>query len=125
MRTLARSPHLAGLRRLEIEDYGEGSCLPALLEAPWLPSLRELRLVCQGTTDDAMEGVAGCAALSRLRVLSLGRRFITRGIAEALARSPHLGGLLSLDIWVPADRSVIAPLVERFGGRFVGYWPGL
>jgi hypothetical protein len=120
IRALARSPHLTGMRRLDL-DIGDGPYLVALLEAPWLASLRELRLHAKSISDDDLEALAHCPAVSRLRVLDLGMQQVTRVGTEALANSPYLGGLIRLGIWVESnDPQACAPLIERFGGRFVG-----
>jgi uncharacterized protein (TIGR02996 family) len=119
VRALARSPHLAGLRRLNIDAEGGGPCLPALLEAPWLASLRELRFSCEGIDDDDLKALAANPAVSRLRVLHLGPQPITRAGTEALANSPHLGGLLSLNVSSHRDDDDLEePLRDRFGGRY-------
>jgi uncharacterized protein (TIGR02996 family) len=121
MRALAASRHLSGLKRFHITDKSDTSCLPALLEAPWLESLRELRVKCTGIDDDALVALANCPALSRLRVLILGQQKITRKGAAALAESPHLGRLLQLTVSASYthSREVRDPLVARFGGVYV------
>jgi hypothetical protein len=120
MRALARSPHLGGLRRLTIDCRAINCFLSALLDAPWLSSLRELRLRRAGIDDKALKAIAACDALSRLRVLELSKELISRAGAEALANSPHLGRLLRLAFHEekPQSHKAFAPLVERFGGRF-------
>jgi hypothetical protein len=121
VRALAGSPHLGGLRRLAIDAMGGGPCLPALLEAPWLGSLRELRFRCEGIDDDQLKALAGNPAVSCLRVLHLGPQPISRSGTEALANSPYLGGLLWLNVGNHGvGDDLYEPLRARFGGRFVG-----
>jgi uncharacterized protein (TIGR02996 family) len=120
MRALARSPHLDNLRRLTLDDAGDGSRLRPLLEARWLPSLRELRLRCAGIDGEALKALAACDALSHLRVLEVSKELLGRDGPEALAKSPHLGRLIRLAFYEdkPQSETAFAPLVERFGGRF-------
>jgi len=121
VRALAKSPHLGGLRRLDLDARGDGPCLRALLDAPWLASLRELRYRCENVDDDDLRALAGNPAVSRLRVLHLGPQPITRAGTEALANSPHLGGLLWLNVGNHGvGDAIYEPLRERFGGRFAG-----
>jgi uncharacterized protein (TIGR02996 family) len=121
VRALAGSPYLGNLKRLNLSDRLDEFALAALLEAPWLPSLRELRLRCKGIDDDDLALIAGCPALSHLRVLDLGEQRITKKGATALAESPHLGRLLRLTVSANYvhSREVREPLVARFGGVYV------
>ena len=70
----------------------------ALLDAPWLPSLRDLRLKYTDLSDAGVTALARCAGLSRLRVLDLGQQPISAAGAESLAASPHLGRPLRLNL---------------------------
>src|SRR5262249_56451295 len=88
VRALAGSPYLSNLKRLNLSDRLEEFALGALLEAPWLSSLRELRLRCKGIDDDDLALIANCSALSHLRVLDLGEQRITQKRAPALAVQP-------------------------------------
>src|SRR5439155_1393932 len=72
--------------------------LRALLEAPWAPSLRELRLFCTRITQAGVAALAGSASLANLRVLELDHHVVGEQAAEALAKSPHLNRLLRLRI---------------------------
>src|SRR5262249_59891399 len=105
---------------LYANDVGDAG-LAALLAAPWMPRVRELNLNSTGITDVGARALAGCAALSRLRVLEVNyNREITNAGANALADSPHLGRLLRLGLdGVRCDRVARARLRERFGTALV------
>jgi uncharacterized protein (TIGR02996 family) len=115
---LAASPHLTGLRRLDLgwNDFRDAG-LQALLRAGWLSNLRELRLYCSGVGTAGLQALAGCPAVARLRLLELDHHAVTHAGAAALADSPHLGRLLHLRVGPkrPA-RAAVDRLRERFGG---------
>jgi uncharacterized protein (TIGR02996 family) len=115
---LAHSPHLAGLRRLDVgwNDFRDAG-LQALLRANWLSNLRELRLYCTGLGTAGLQALAGCPALARLRLLELDHHAVTPAGAAALADSPHLSRLLRLRIGPKRPvRAALDRLRERFGG---------
>ena len=91
---LARSPVLAGLRRLVIRDRTAGRLgAEALADSPWLANLDHLRLRLPQASFHA---------------------------AAAVARSPHLLRLTSLDIlsenWTNRVHCPLVKVVERLVG---------
>jgi uncharacterized protein (TIGR02996 family) len=122
---LASSPHLTGLRRLDLgwNHFGDAG-LTALLQGNWVANLRELRLYCASLSPAGLQALAACPALTRLRLLELDHHAVTVAGAAALAASPHLDRLLQLRIGPkrPA-RGAVDRLRERFGGRLILFGP--
>jgi hypothetical protein len=119
MRELASSPHLARLRRLNLESNGltfYGA--QVLATSPHLAQLTELRLNTNGIGDAGVRALAASSYLRNLRRFSLlGTHFGDEG-AAALAASPHLGNLISLDLRLNRiGRPAAEALRRRFGAH--------
>jgi uncharacterized protein (TIGR02996 family) len=99
MAALARSPHLAGLRRLDLLGNHIGpEGLKALLGSPLVTELHSLDLCANQIGLDEAKLLAGSSSLAKLRYLGLGHNdFGARG-ARVLLESPHLSGLWGLDL---------------------------
>jgi uncharacterized protein (TIGR02996 family) len=119
VRALARSPHLAHLRHLELggQEIGpEGA--RALAASPHLGRLTSLGLSENEVGDAGAKALAGSGHLGNLTSLDLTGNEIEDEGAAALAASPHLAGLQVLkladnDIGTEAARA----LRKRFGKR--------
>jgi hypothetical protein len=95
MRLLARSPHLAGLRGLDLLacTFDPGAA-EALAGAPWLGGLTSLSLYGVGTA--AARLLMALPALAGLTELDLGGNGLGYEGARTLARSPRRRGLRKL-----------------------------
>ena len=97
---LAQCPLLARVRELDLcgNDLGNGG-VNVLLRSPHLAGVEELDLSFNGVCDAGAQLIARSAALPQLRSLLLtdNGRIGGDGV-QALAESPHLAGLLALDI---------------------------
>ena len=93
---LGKSPHLAGLRRLELSGYQSytQAAVPKLLKA--LPALSELNLSANWQLGDGhLRELAKCKELSRLTALDVSYTRTDAGVS-ALLSSKHLTGLTAL-----------------------------
>jgi uncharacterized protein (TIGR02996 family) len=72
--------------------------LNALAESGMLDGLRDLDLSGQRFTSEHVAALAGCAGLARLRRLNLRHCYLDGAGVRALLFSPHLAGLLELDL---------------------------
>lgn len=102
---LAGSPHLGALRELVLSRTGVGPAgLAALLASPNVRSLDTLRLdspepAARRIGAAGAWAISGAEGLSGLRRLSLAGQDIPRHVlVEALCASPHLRGLVELDV---------------------------
>ncbi|MEO8705466.1 MAG: TIGR02996 domain-containing protein [Kofleriaceae bacterium] len=93
---VALLPPLEALRIVshELSDAG----VAALLAAPWIDSLRELRLDNTGAGDASMFAIAESFRLGALRVLELSTARLTREAAMDIVRKPWLEALVELDL---------------------------
>jgi uncharacterized protein (TIGR02996 family) len=106
VRTLVASPHLAGLRALDLSENSDGvAAALAVAESPYLGSLTSLDLSTdlygrnpRPISDEGAAALAGSPRLGGLRELRLGRNRIGPAGVAALAGSPHLRHLASLDL---------------------------
>jgi uncharacterized protein (TIGR02996 family) len=124
---LARSPHLASVEVLDLEDAwrvgAEG--LRALLRSRRFPRLRSLSLEGAGLDDDAVTRLATSPFVARLRELRLRRGYyqdepLGDPAALALAASPHLGQIERLVLGrTRLGEAATLALRQRFGERVV------
>ncbi len=118
---VARSPHLARLRRLRL-TYGEvGDAGASALAAS--PHAVQLRLLCFFACKVGPAGAVALAAsphLSGLRDLTLNACPVGAEGARAVLESPALVGLELVDLRgcfpKPKNKALVAALRERFGG---------
>jgi uncharacterized protein (TIGR02996 family) len=96
--TLLRAPWLR-LAYLDLGGCGiQDQGAEALAAAPWVGSLRYLRLWSNSLDPDGVVAIAGCRKLTQLKFLDLGNSAPgVRGL-RALATNPALRGLLDLDL---------------------------
>jgi uncharacterized protein (TIGR02996 family) len=127
---LARSSHLAGLRRLRVT--GAGLVGPGLDEAPWLEQLTALALVGgsdygidPGLAREARARLLSSPRLKRLARLELSSSRIGLSGARFLASSTTLPALTSLDLrnnrLGDEGLAELAPLLQRLGSLRVSY----
>lgn len=97
-RALARSPHLAKLEKLILDDNRLGDDgVVALTEEPhW--RLVELSLAGNLVTDEGVRAIAGAASSEHLRRLNLARAQMKPATAGVLASSKHLDALEELNL---------------------------
>jgi uncharacterized protein (TIGR02996 family) len=121
IRALAAGRGLSRLESLNLSWNRLGDArLRRLLKAPWAGQLKELRLDNNLIRDRGAKEIAGCAALSGLRVLHLATNpFGDEGLL-ALLESPYLSGVRELLAW--GSRRTSEALRERAKRRFGG-WP--
>jgi uncharacterized protein (TIGR02996 family) len=125
--TLFQSPHLAGLRQLDlgINKLGDTG-LGVLCSERTTFRLRNLQLDNNSLTDRGVEVLAAWPGLADVETLILSSNLINRKGALALAQSPHLTRLKIL--WLHtnpiADLGRVAqqPLVDRFGDAVKFRW---
>ncbi|MFO0797325.1 MAG: TIGR02996 domain-containing protein [Gemmataceae bacterium] len=123
---VGQSPHAAGVRSLTLGDCGATAVTVGRFGGRCFPGLRELELwnVLYGTTDaKAVAKSRSLAALTALRVCHGGEAADVplRGPgAVALAESPHLRGLVELEL---RNQELRKKGAEAFAAAFV--WPGL
>jgi uncharacterized protein (TIGR02996 family) len=100
IRVLAGSPHLSGLRCLDVSDSALSSAgVAALAEAPGLTGLWSLDLHGNWAVDDAgAVALARSKTLSELRELDLSATDVRDGGARALLESKHLTRLVKLNL---------------------------
>jgi uncharacterized protein (TIGR02996 family) len=118
-RVFGRAPAPPALHTLDMsDDSPKETGLEALLASPLVPGLRKLALAyCNLNTDRTRLLASG--AFTNLRVLDLARNLIGNEGAVALARAPHLAGLLVLNLSYArvGDEGIVAllesPLVDR------------
>jgi hypothetical protein len=95
---LARSPYLAGLRRLCLSSVQLGDeAVEAVLAGQW--RLERLDLSNTGMTGAGARLLAGSPAAAGLTSLDLMDNDLGDEGAVALAMSPHLAGLVSLNLY--------------------------
>jgi hypothetical protein len=97
---LASSPHLSGLRELDLGQtrvLDEG--LRALAEGPTLTRLTRLDLFDAQVTDEGVRALASSPGAGSLRYLDLmGQNRLSDATLHALAGSPYLGNLEGLSL---------------------------
>jgi hypothetical protein len=101
IQALARSPYLNSLTGLDLAGNGEaGSAgFNELLTAPFLPQLRSLNLSALKLPMGSLKAIAACPALTNLRHLALNfNGELDEQEVVALAESPYLNNLLSLEL---------------------------
>jgi uncharacterized protein (TIGR02996 family) len=105
LRSLASASRLGNLERLDLRynPLKDGAAL--LLESAHLARLTALGVSQCGLRPAAVEALAACPGLSRLRELDLSRNLVGPA-AVALARSPHLANLTHLNL---ADAHIEGP----------------
>ena len=128
VRSLASSPHLGRLDRLDLSmNELTGEHVATLLDSPHLARLRVLNLGSNKVGPAGARAVAWCAKLSRLETLSFWFGDIRAEGAAALAKSPHLGALTNLELYANnlGDPGVIAlaesPTLARLNRLSIGY----
>jgi hypothetical protein len=95
---MARSPHLAGLRRLDLSGKQLGDeGVKAVLAGQW--RLERLDLSSTAMTEAGAKLLAGSPAAAGLTSLELRENSLGDAGVAALAESPHLGGLVSLNLY--------------------------
>lgn len=117
---LAICPYLGRLRQLTLNSKGPpGEMIEALVGSAILPALRVLRLPWCTLGDEHSARLVGHPWVARLRALDLRDNFITAEGGQAIAESPHLDRLASLNLRgnPVADTWVAEMLRRRFGGR--------
>jgi len=111
LRALLRSEHLTGLRELNLAECQVGSrVIKDLFAYPW-QGLERLDLSSNDLTAAGVRHVAGSLRMATVRSLNLGgNHHVNDDGAVALARSPHLGALVALDLgfWELRARGVRA-----------------
>lgn len=95
----ARSPHLGGLRELDLSGYRFGpTAAQHLADAAWLANVHTLDLGYNAVTDDGAEAVAESPNVANLVTFEFNSNELTDRGLIALCRSPHLGKLTALDV---------------------------
>jgi uncharacterized protein (TIGR02996 family) len=99
-RSLARSPHVAGLRVLDVSHNVliGGAGVSSLARSPQLAGLRCLRLDATGCAPNGAAALARSPHLANLTVLSLSAADMRPAGVAALAASPHFGQLRRLEL---------------------------
>jgi uncharacterized protein (TIGR02996 family) len=107
---LANSPHLSGLRELDlggwwdrtgfgnVNDLGDRGA-EALAASPYLRQLTDLDLRMNGIGDRGVTALAASPILARLRCLDLSDNPVRAAGIRALASSPHVAALRSLRLY--------------------------
>jgi uncharacterized protein (TIGR02996 family) len=96
LKAAAAVPHLRHVRTLSICETGiRGRHVTTILSSPHLTGLRSLDLTCNGHGDSLAEAVAASASES-LTSLDLRENDLGNGGATALANSPRLANLTTL-----------------------------
>jgi hypothetical protein len=110
---LAASPHLVNLQKLEIGDTVIGNeGVAAILNAPWLPGVRELNLSVQHAGDDIADHLLRLDN-GAIRKLEFRHNEIARRTGEALGRI-RLPNLEELDLsYNPLGDEAIVPLISN------------
>lgn len=111
---LLRHPWLAGLTRLTL-GMDARSLTAARLAG--LAALQELRVetteaFTSALRDEQLAEIAGCPALGCLRLLALEQVQLRGAGVAALARSPTLTGLTTLELYAPATVGLCKALVS-------------
>src|SRR5262249_50330786 len=120
LRSLMRSPHLSGLRRLDLTNNPfSPSAFKAIADRPW-PALESLSLAETDLTPAGLRHLTGSPNCPALRSLNLcaNSEFGDDGVRE-LAESPHLGALIDLNVGFCAltPEGVAALVKAPFAGR--------
>jgi uncharacterized protein (TIGR02996 family) len=99
LRAVFASPHLGGLRRLDLSfnEALDADGVAALACSPHLASLTDLDLMGNVLGDEGVRALADSPHLARLTSLVLSRNDIGLGV-RSLAASPQLGRLEVLDL---------------------------
>ncbi len=99
LQRLVDNPLLATLSALDLNHHAtEREGLRSLLQASWLPGLRELKLSNVCLSDCSIAELASCAELANLSRLSLVGGNVGEADARALAGSRHLRNLTHLEL---------------------------
>jgi uncharacterized protein (TIGR02996 family) len=117
---LTTCPYLGRLRQLTLNSKGPpGEMVEALIGSTALPALRTLRLPWCTLGDEHTARLVGHPWVGRLRALDMRNNFIAAEGGQAIAESPHLDRLASLNLRgnAVADTWVAEVLRRRFGGR--------
>jgi len=104
MRVFAQSPHLGGLRHLDMGGVSFGpDAAVSLAEAVWLPGLKSLNLYYGHILDAGATAIASSPGVANLEELNLSSNMITDAGLTAIASFPHLAKLkvLSLNAGTP------------------------
>jgi uncharacterized protein (TIGR02996 family) len=115
------SPHLAGVRQLDVGINRMGDSGVALLCSPATPfRLRNLHLDNNSLTDAGVVTLAAWPGLATVEVLRLNSNKIGSRGALALVNSPHAGALRVLDLEFnpldePSGAAARQALLDRFG----------
>jgi uncharacterized protein (TIGR02996 family) len=116
----ANCPYLGQLQELDLNSKGPAAELvTALVESNGFGSLRTVRLKWCGLGDEQTARLVRHRFVSRLRGLDLSNNHISDDGMRAIAESPHLDGLESLNLrGNPASEGRVADAIRRrFGGR--------
>lgn len=99
MMVFAESPHLGGLRTLDISGnhFGPEGAAP-LANARWLSGLRSLNIQSCHIQDQGVEALASSPGVANLETLNLSSNSFGDAGLIALATSPHLGNLKEVSI---------------------------
>src|SRR5262249_46720446 len=108
--TLMASPHLAGLTALDLGNNSLGARGLRPVLAAHLPRLTALALDDNRLGDVGAQAVAAALALRRWRTLCLAGNDLGVAGVRALAASPHVAGVTSLD--VSRNRAIAGAGVE-------------
>jgi uncharacterized protein (TIGR02996 family) len=113
---LASSPHLGGLERLVLSSAGlNAGSARALADSTALAGLTALDLSGNNFGGEAMAALATATGLPRLREVSWSRNRLGDAELDLLARSPLLERLSALDLNMVALGNSVPPLVEGAG----------
>lgn len=95
----ARSPHLGGLRELDLSGHRFGPVVAQYLaDAAWLANVHTLNLGYNAVTDDGAEAFAESPNVANLTNFKFGSNDLTDRGLIALCHSPHLAKLTALDV---------------------------
>ena len=118
---LADSPYLGRLEKLNLSSCQfAASIVRAMPDSAAFPSLRHLRLRYCDLSGEHTSPFVGHPWIARLQTLDLSQNFIHADGGQAIADSPHLDGIMNLDLLdnpLAASLAVASALRQRFGSR--------